>query len=429
MTIFERTRLKRATVGKIAASLLAILLGASCGAPQVDDGGPAQVSDDRTARPRGSRFSREALDAMNFALKWELETKRQNFVHMALQGDALYAVTSDHLLYSISIDKGVVNWIYTIGEPLSYSPYVYSYKATEDSGVVRYDEVILLSGDRLRVVDKDTGELVWRKDLPFSVASPAAATPDAIMIGSWDDRVYAISKKAPHGKTWMWRTSGDIRAAGAEYDPIYIAVSDDGGIYAFNQLRGEHRWTQKTKAQITARPLVHKDRLYVGSTDYSLYCIDLVQSALQWRFETGGPIHQSPVVIRDKVYVISRDGVLSAIHRVQGTASGAEKEYVAGQKAWQVKLGRKNFGRSSSTRVLCRGRDDLYVLNERHEVVAINDATGQMKWKVPFRAVDFFSVNHNNPSARTEQVSDRSGTIFVGFRDGWFYALKEKSEY
>ncbi|MCZ6602586.1 MAG: hypothetical protein O6952_06245, partial [Planctomycetota bacterium] len=97
MTIFDRTRLKRATVGKIVPSLLAILLVASCGAPQVDVLGPAQVSDDRTARPSGSRFSREALDAMNFALKWELETKRRNFVHMALQGDALYAVTSDHL--------------------------------------------------------------------------------------------------------------------------------------------------------------------------------------------------------------------------------------------------------------------------------------------------------------------------------------------
>lgn len=410
------------TTALLILTLLALALG--CGSPQSRVVGPPEIA----PPPQETQwFKPEGLDRMNFSLKWELETKRADFVHMNLQDDALYAVTADHTLYSIDIDKGVLNWIYTIGEPLSFGPVVYKYEQDPESGIEKFDEILLLSGDRLRVVDKDTGELLWKKDLPFATSSPPSGTQGNVVIGSWDDRVYAFSKDAPNGKEWMWRTGGDVLAGGVEYSPLYIGVSSDGEIYAFTQVGGELRWKKRTRGPIVARPVIHQGKLYISSKDYSLYCVDLMESKMQWRFETGGPIERSPVVIGDLVFVIPRDRQLTAVHRLQGKVDG--KEYVSGDKAWQVQVGRKNFERATTAKVLCRGRDNVYILNEAKEICAVDLKTGTMRWRAPFGGVSFFATNLNNPGSSAELVAKRSGTIYLGLRNGRFFALKEKSEY
>lgn len=408
---------------KIVPCAALCVMIAACSAPQAKKKGPAKAEDVEAS----TWFNTEALDLMNFTLKWPLPTQRRNFISMTLQGGALYAVTSDHTLYSIDIDSGIVNWVYTIGRPLTADPVLYKYKQDPDSVLVRYDEILLLSRDRLLVVDKDTGERKWWVDLPFPTSSPPTGTAENVLVGSWDDRVYAVKKDAPHGEVWKWRTGGDIVAGGVEYEPVYIAVSRDGWIYAFNQVRGEFRWKKQTRGPIEARPVAYQDKLYVVSMDYSMYCYDLQASVREWRFETGGPIRQSPVVIGDKIYVVSDDRVLSAVHRVRGTKDG--KEFVAGDKAWDLVLGRENFDRSARIKILTRGRDLLYVLNERKEIVAIDDATGVARWKVPFSGASFFVTNDNNPGSHSEAIRNRSGTIFLGFRNGRFFALKEKSDY
>lgn len=411
-----------ATKTVLCATILTLI--AACGAPAVVVPGPAQA-----APQRSPRWSDEGLARMNLAVEWDLETSRNDFVGMTLQEDTLYAITADHTLYSIDIDGGTVNWVYSVGEPLTYPPVVYRYKKDEESGIVKYDEVLLLSGDRIRVVDKDLGELLWTKEVAFPAASPPAGTAGHVLLGSWDDRVYAIMKDAPHGRDWKWLTHGDVVAAGVEYDPLYISVSSDGGIYAFSEVGGELRWKKDTRGPIVTRPVAHQGKLYVGSMDFSLYCIDLLESEVDWRLEMAGPITKPAVVIGDSVYVISRDRVLTAVRRVAGRPKPGEKRPAAGDVLWRVKVGRKDFDMPSGARVLCRGRETLYVLNERREVMGIDQETGNVKWRVPFGRINFFATNLNDPASRSEVEAGRAGTIFLGTKDGWFFALKEKREF
>jgi outer membrane protein assembly factor BamB len=417
------------SLSRMVVSVALLGLAAACGSVPVDPvdmGEPVQ-----TTAPSGVRgWKKGALEEMNFHVKWELETGRHDFTHMTLQDNALYAFTSDFILYSIDIDKGIVNWVFQVGEPLSYAPVVYKYDQDSESGVRKFDEVLLLSGDRLRVLDKDLGELLWQKDLPFAVASPPAATQGNVLVGSFDDRVYAVMKDSPHGRSWMWRTNNDIRAPGVEYDPLYIAVSTDGAVYAFSQVGGELRWKKETRGPIVAPPVAFRGKLYVGSSDYSLYCIDLLESSLQWRYESGGPIRQPAIAFGDMVYVISEDRILSAIHRVQGQATEpGGRAPVAGDVAWKLELGRKNFDRPSTLRFLARGRDRVYVLNEERQICVIDARTGDLRMRLPFRGIDFFTTNVNSLASDSEMEVARGGTIFVGRRDGWFFALKEKSDY
>ena len=410
-----------------ATFLATLVLLASCGS--TDEKGPARLERAQTGGGRVKFSEGGLLDRMNFDLKWELETRARNFVAMALQDDALYALTADHQLYSIDIDEGVVNWIFTIGEPLTAPPVLYRYPVDPDGAVRKIDEVYLLSGDRLRVLDKDVGEVLWQIDLPFSASSPPAGTSGRVVIGSWDDRFYAIKKDPPRGRVWHWLTESDVLAAGVGYEPIYVGVSLDGGIYAFNQQGGEFRWKIPTHGPIVASPVAHQGKLYVGSEDYALYCIDLTQADLEWRYETSGPIKQSPVVIGDAVYVIPEDRQLAAVRRVGAAKESSPGEPVAGDAFWQVSMGQKNFETRTRSRVLTRGRENVYALNDAEEILAIHHGTGEVLWKAPFRQIDFFATNTHNLASRNETESARGGTIFLGMSSGWFYALREKSEY
>ena len=411
------------------AAILAIIVAfAACGGPQ-KRGGPAKLEAPKTGGGKAQFSKGSALARMNFELKWELETRKRNFVAMTLEDDAIYALTADHSLYSIDIDEGVVNWIFTIGERLTVPPVVYRYPRDPDDTLAKIDEIYLLSGDRLRVLDKDVGEVLWQIDLPFSASSAPAGTSGRVVIGSWDDRFYAIKKDPPRGRVWHWLTEDDVRAAGVGYEPIYIGVSLDGGIYAFNQQGGEFRWKIPTRGPIVSTPVAHQGKLYVGSEDFALYCVDLTQADLEWRYETGGPITQSPVVIGDAVYVIPEDRRLVAVRRVGASRDEETDEPVAGDPFWQIQVGNANPGVKGRARVLTRGRENLYVLDELEQILAVHHALGKVLWKAPFRGIDFFATNSHDIASRDDAESARGGTIFLGMRSGWFYAIREKSEY
>lgn len=411
---------QRMTMGVFLLGLLA-----ACAGPEPMDDGRASIAGEQDERPAWVGAN---LDAMNFQEKWALNMKRGGFVGMVLQDDALYALTEDHSLYSINLDTGVVNWKYTIGEPLSYPPVVYAYAADPKGGITRFDEVLLLSGDRLRVLDKDLGELLWSVDLAFSTSSPPAATSNRVVIGSWDDRVYAITKDAPRGKVWQWLTGADVVAPGIGYDPIYVAVSADGGIYGFSQQAGDQRWKIMTKGPIVCGPVTAGDKLYVASKDFSLYCIDLTEAELEWRFETGGPIQKSPVVIGDTVYVIPDNRILSAVQRT-GSRRADVGTSVPGDEMWKVQVGKANLDMPPRARILTRGRDHTYVLTDDRKIIAVHQKSGEVRWAQDYGRVDFFAVNPNNPASKNDVEKGRSGTIYVGLESGWFFALKEKSEY
>ena len=378
-------------------------------------------------------LDRGMLEDLFFEVSWESRVLRdagEDIVYMDLVDDALYVFTDENALYAIDYRSGMVRWKFDVGDALSYPISVYLYPPEEKERLLRYDEVYLVSKDQLVALDKENGSTLWKLTLPFGVSSGPVASFGHVYVGSWDDRVYAI-RKEDRRIDWFWRTDGDVTARAAQKSPAVYVCSEDGIVYSFDSAKGgPPNWEFVAERPVSADPLLYKNRLYVGCEDMNVYSIGILDGLLEWRFPTGAPISRAPVAIKNTIYVVSENNRLDAIHRRKGRGREG-KVYREGQVKWSHPLG---------TQVLAKGRENVYVLTQVQsggrpagvKLVALDDDEGFVRWDDDGRlagAVDFFTTNAHDPLSPIKSQSDQGGIIYLGYREGYIVALRERVKY
>ncbi len=354
------------------------------------------------------------LDARGLEKRWDFALE-EPIAGLWLHDDSIYVYTGKRHLYSIALDTGLVRWQYALPDGLSQPPTVYRYTSETIRGT---DEVLIVSKDTLHVVDRQHGFLLWKKQLDFPVSSPASGSHSHVYVGSWNGRIYAIAKD-DHRVDWSYVTSAPITARAEVAEGAVEAVfvgGEDGRIYAFSPVREERKWWHRTGGPITAPPFFFKTYLFVGSSDFNLYAVRTIDGGIEWRYPAGAPIKQSPVAFSesdDVVYAIAGDAGLVALHRRPDPKTG----YVR----WSFPGG---------TKVLAKGRRDLYVLDEARRVVALALETGKPRWASPLATgAEFHAFDPWDPLSLLEREKRLASTIVLGYPDGWLVALREKAEF
>ncbi|MBI4577773.1 MAG: PQQ-binding-like beta-propeller repeat protein [Planctomycetes bacterium] len=375
------------------------------------------------AAGRKPTFSQVQLDKINFDLHWEAVLPGKRLKGCWLLGEAIYVSTADHLLYSVGLSDGMVRWIYDVGDEVSFSPAVYRYEQDEVSGLNRYDELYVISKDRLLCLDREIGALNWSLILPFAAASPPSASETHVYVGSWDDRIYAINKET-RVETWRFRTSGDVTSMavyGGRTTPAVYFASEDGQVYLADPVKGRERqhWQFRTDGPILADLVYDRKKVYVASTDFNVYALNAEDGKMEWRVPMGASVSQPPVVVGDTVYAVAEGQHLHAIHRRRSQEED-EGEFYAGDEMWRIPQG---------VQVLAVGRREVYILDSAKQVSAVDHATGETVWKYPFKDVRYFLSNPANPESRDEAEQLRAGVIVLGYANGWLFGLKEKPRY
>jgi outer membrane protein assembly factor BamB len=105
-------------------------------------------------------------------------------------------------------------------------------------------------------------------------------------------------------------------------------------------------------------------RVFVGSSDHGLYALDAVTGATSWRFQTAGAVQSEPLYepAKDVVYFGSDDGALYALRASDG------------KLLWRFDTA------AEVTRQPVLHRGTLFVTNANDTLLAIEPATGKMKW-------------------------------------------------
>ena len=391
---------------------LTTMLACGCATGAASSAGTAPRKD--VARKEGVRpaIGVDELDPRGLEKRWDFFLGEEICGMWALD-DALYVYTARKALYALGLEDGFVRWQYMLGDELSFPPGTYSYRK---DGIQRTDELYLVSKDVLHVLDRDHGYLLWKLVLPFAVSSPPAGSFSHIYLGSWDNRLYAVSKE--HRMVgWTYRTGQPITARPEAAEKTVEAVffgSEDGTVYSFSPVRDERKWSYPTLGAIRARPLFFRNFLYVGSTDFNLYCIRTLDGNLEWRYPAGAPITREPIAFtRDTIFVIVGDSTLLALN----LQPDVKKEYLR----WSFeKVGE----------VLAKGRRDVYVRGLANEVIALAEDTGKPRWEKPLATgADFFVVDPYDPGSLLQRERRLASTIVLGYRDGWLVAVREKREF
>jgi glucose dehydrogenase len=120
------------------------------------------------------------------------------------------------------------------------------------------------------------------------------------------------------------RVSGeDYEHGTAEIDPANRRVfvgSSDGGLYALRADDAQGIWRFETMGPVQSEPLYDaaEDVLYFGSNDGALYKVAAFDGKLLWRFATNAEVSRRPVLKNGLLYVVNANDTIIAIEAATG---------------------------------------------------------------------------------------------------------------
>jgi eukaryotic-like serine/threonine-protein kinase len=228
----------------------------------------------------------------------------------------------------------------------------------------------------------------------------------------------AVSGRAFLGLQWRFVTEGDVIGSPAIAGDVVYVGSGDGYMYALDRATGAVRWKRDMGSPIASSPAVGTRRVFFGTRDGRFHALDAATGEVRWRLATGpdfpwpwghesGDVYtSSPVHVDGTVIFGSGDG------RVYAFDARTAKE------RWRASTG----GRVRSSPAVADGR--VYVGSADGRVYAFDLATGALKWRYDTEGVQLDSRNFGY-DRRTVQSSPAvsGGTVFVGARDGFLYAI------
>lgn len=226
---------------------------------------------------------------------------------------------------------------------------------------------------------------------------PGIAYENDMVYLAYSSFVYGIN--ASDGKqAWVYPDKAD--AAHSYYatpaltsDGQLIVADYKGSIDSLTATTGVRQWTYATSDRIIADILVADDVIYVASSDYSLYALDL-NGSLIWKYETENHLWSKPLMSDGVIYQTSMDHKLYALNAADGKLIGAT-----------------DLGAASIANPVMDADGTIYVTTMNKEVLAIDPASFQIKWR--YTAADFVWSG----------VSEKDGILYFGDLSGTLTAL------
>ncbi|MFQ5399471.1 MAG: PQQ-binding-like beta-propeller repeat protein [Anaerolineae bacterium] len=183
---------------------------------------------------------------------------------------------------------------------------------------------------------------------------PLAEAPTVVVTPAATGQINAL---------WQFKCEDEIRSRAAVTDDMVLVGAYDNNLYALSRNDGAFRWKFPASDGIGASPGIYGDSVIVGSVDKTLYSLQLRTGTMNWRFTTKGPIYSSPTIQYDHIFFGSDDGYLYALNASQGKVVWKANAYHAIRSTPFV------------------NEDFVYIGTEGAYVYCLDLATGKTKWQ------------------------------------------------
>ncbi len=272
---------------------------------------------------------------------------------------------------------------------------------------------------------RQTAVLMWCVvQLAFGCSGPDVANTVAMFRGDARHSGVFTGLGPEHfgGVQWHYQTDGPVRSSPTVVDGWLYVGSSDGHMYALDGTTGSLRWRANVSSPVNSSPAVAGGLVVFGSRDGTFHAYDARSGRNRWTFDTGELIPwewgfegwdaytSSPVVLDSVVIVGAGDGVLYAI------------ELSSGRELWRF----ETDGRIRSSPAVADGV--VFVGSADGRVYAVDLESGQERWRYEPDGVSLVSADFG--CDRRSIISSPTvvdGTVYVGSRDGWMYAIDQAS--
>ncbi len=295
----------------------------------------------------------------------------------------IYVVSDSGIVQAIDGETGRTRWAVLVGNP----------RYPTDAPGINDDNVAVVNGTTLYMLDQATGAITWRKQTLGAPGAGPAISDDRVFAPMVGGTIEAYSVSDSRQPPWVFQSRGR-----AVVQPVVAGTgiawpTDKGDLYVAEAKLTGIRYRLETSRSIVARPThVPPDRILVVSTDGYVYCIHESSGSLLWRFSTGEPIVKPAVAIGDALFVVTDDDNLFRL----SSATGMEQ--------WWAPRVREVLS-ASDTR--------LYCLGDTGRLVIFDMKTGGRIGSMSTEQLDVRMVNYH---------TDR---IFLGSSNGVIQCMRE----
>jgi outer membrane protein assembly factor BamB len=275
---------------------------------------------------------------------------------------------------------------------------------TENTLYLAYNQFVL-------AIDLETEREIWRypaeADRSSTFYAPPAVSEDGlVIIGGYDQKVYALSTSSGRPETvWVFEEASDRIIGGPAVSGNTVLIpSADHKLYALDLNNGRPIWDQPFESDhaLWSAPLVDGDVVYLASLDHTVYAIELESGKLIWKNDLGSAISDTPSLSNGLLLCGTFEGILFALDKGSGREawrfeSGAaiwgnpivedEVVYVANvdRDAFALdlengaELWHQTLSSSASTSPITKG-DVVYFASEEGAVEAFQKEGGDPSW-------------------------------------------------
>jgi outer membrane protein assembly factor BamB len=324
-------------------------------------------------------------------VRWKTAIHDKGWSSPVVWGDQIWLTTAKedgHELFALCIDRASGKIIHDIklrdvAEPQYCHP---TNSFASSTPAIEAGRVYLHFGVHgTFCLDAGTGSTLWsRTDLECNHHRGAGSSPvlfENLLIVPFDgfDVQYVVALDTRTGKT-VWKrdrnidygtNNGDAKKAygtcalvQVNGRPLVVSPSS-GATIAYDARTGEEVWRVRSGGMnVSARPLIGKDRLYVhsGEGGFRLFALrpdgegDITTSHVDWKYNKVVPARPSQLLIGDLIFMVNDAGIVSCV------------DAKVGEQVWQHRLG----GTFTASPIFADGR--IYLSNDAGLTTVIEPA-------------------------------------------------------
>ena len=303
----------------------------------------------------------------------------------------MYVQSNRGLLHAINAETGATLWAVNVG----------SARHPALRPAANDDYVAAVTGSRLFLLNRRTGETVWDRDLGHNPTLGATMSATHVFVPSIRGRIEAYqlpNDESEHTITppWVYHSGSRIASLPLVTARTISWSTVNGQVFVASLQGPKVLYRHQTGAPVWGQAtFLPPNYLLMASNDGYVSAVDEMDGEIKWSFSTGADIDTSPLVSGDRVYAVTRTGQLYCI----GSELGEERWTSPGVK-----------------RILAVGRNRVFVQDTQSRIVAIDGASGG-------RLGAMSSGAYDRPFSNG--ITDR---VYLTSNDGSLLCLREPGE-
>lgn len=252
----------------------------------------------------------------------------------AIDGEVIYAVDYEGLVVAANALTGKKLWSRKINRAeQGLWHWLKSFVTTEDpnrqiiGGIGAEHGLLLVAtyAGEVMALSKDTGDELWRKQLPGEIVSAPRTNGSVVAAQSVNGKLYALDAKTGE-QLWFYDNQPPVLTLRGTPSPIVTDTAiyagfSNGRVVAFNPNNGLILWEQRIATpkgrselermvDIHATPVVRDGVIYVGAYQGRISALSRGTGSPLWGID--GSTSENLAVSADKVFVSHSDGTLAA---------------------------------------------------------------------------------------------------------------------